>query len=225
MNRISVIVPAHNEARYIGFTLNSLKLNQSPFELIVVCDSCTDNTKEIALRYTEFVYGVNFKNISKVRNFGAKKSSGNILIFLDADTVVSENYLDEIIKSLEVHDYGCAKTISEHKSLFSQYIAWGNNNYYKKNLGGNFFIKKDIFNKVGGFNENMKRGEDTDLGERLKATGVKHVFLNSCYIVPSERRYRENGYIYFIIQTGIMGLIYKFFRKYYNNKIASKFYG
>ena len=224
MNKISVIVPAYNEADYIDTTLSSLKSNRIPFELIVVCDSCTDNTKEIALRYTEFVYEVDFKNISKVRNFGAKKSSGNILIFLDADTVVSENYLDEIIKSLEVYDYGCAKTISEHNGLFSRYIAWGNNNYYKKNLGGNFFIKKDIFNKVGGFNENMKRGEDTDLGERLKAIGVKHVFLDSCHIVPSERRYKKNGYFNFIIQTGVMGLIYKFSRNYYNGKIASKFY-
>lgn len=225
MKKISVIIPAHNEEKYIYTTLEYLKKsNITQFEIIVVCDSCTDKTKEIALQYTEFVYEVDFQNISKTRNFGAEKSSGEAFVFLDADTIVSENYLDEITKSLEVYDYGCAKTISEHKGLLSRYIAWGNNNYYKKNIGGNFFVKKEIFYKVGGFDESMKRGEDTDLGERLKNIGVQRIFLDNCYIIPSERRYKKNGYIYFIIETGIRGFMYKFFRKYYNNKIASKFY-
>lgn len=223
--KISVIIPAHNEEKYISKTLEYLKTSSiNSFEIIVVCDACEDKTREIASNYTNMVFNVDFRAGSKTRNFGVSKSSGDIVVFLDADTLVSPNYLEEIIKVIDNYDYGCAKTLSEHNCLFSKYIAWSTNNYYKKNIGGNFFIKKDVFMKIGGFNEGMKRGEDTDLGDRLKKEGFRKGFLEMCYIIPSERRYKNSGYLWLIIETGISGLFYKFFRSYYNKKIASKFY-
>ena len=217
---ISVIISAHNEEKYIEKTLVRFNKNNVTFELIVVCDSCSDKTSEIVRKYTSNIYEVNFRNISKVRNFGAEKASGDILVFSDADTFVSENCLEEILKVISIYDYGCAKWISEHSSFLSKYIVWNTNNYNKKHIGGNFFIKKDIFKKVGGFNEKMKKGEDTDLGDRLRIMKMKHSFLKNCYIIPSERKYRENGYIYLIIKSGIDGFLYKFFRNYYNKKVA-----
>jgi cellulose synthase/poly-beta-1,6-N-acetylglucosamine synthase-like glycosyltransferase len=223
--KISVIIPAHNEERYIYKTLEYLKSNSiNPFEIIVVCDACEDKTKEIASNYTNLIFDVDFHSGSKTRNFGVSKSSGDIVVFIDADTLVSSNYLEEIIKVIDNYDYGCAKTLSEHKGLFSKYIAWSTNNYYKKNIGGNFFIKKDVFVKVGGFNEVMKRGEDTDLGDRLKKEGFRKGFLKMCYIILSDRRYKDSGYLWCIIKSGISGFLYKFFRSYYNKRIGSKFY-
>ena len=223
--KISVIIPAHNEEKYISKTLEYLKSSSiNPFEIIVVCDSCEDKTRDVASNYTNIVFDVDFCAGSKTRNFGVSKSSGDIIVFLDADTLVSPNYLEEIIKVIDNYDYGCAKTKSEHNGLISKYIAWNTNKYYKKNIGGNFFIKKDVFMKIGGFNESMKRGEDTDLGDRLKKEGFRKCFLEMCYIIPSERRYKDSGYFWSIIKSGIDGHIYKFFRSYYNKKIASKFY-
>lgn len=222
---ISVIIPAHNEDKYIKDVLDSIKKNSYVFELIVVCDSCIDDTKQVSSFYTNLVFDVDFQNVSKSRNFGAQKSSGDILIFLDADTLISDNYFEEVIKAISDYDYGCARHVNESNSIVSKYIAWQSNSYFKKgNIGGNLFIKRDFFNKVSGFNENMKRGEDTDLGERLKKVGAKYCFLEKCYIIPSERRYKSNGYFLFIFETGIRGLLYKFFRKFYDKKIASKFY-
>lgn len=222
--KISVVIPAFNEEDYIGVTLESLIKNDKIFEIIIVCDLCRDKTRDISLKYTKLVYDVNFKNVSKVRNFGVNKSSGNVIVFLDADTIVSNNYITEIYKALDFYDYGCAKWKSESNNILSKYLAWNTNKYNRKNIGGNFFIKKDVFLKIGSFNEKMKRGEDTDIGERLYMGGFKKCFLEMCYIIPSERRYRKEGYIYFIIKTGILGIFYKFFRNYYNKKIASKFY-
>ncbi len=224
MIKISVIIPAHNEENYISKTIESLKKNKIPFELIVICDSCTDKTKEISLKYTDLVYEVDFKNVSKARNFGVIKSTGDILVFLDADTSVSENYLEEISRIINNYDYGSAKCVSESKSVLGKYLSWSVNNYYRKNIGGNFFVKKSIFNSARGFDEQMKMGEDTDLGDKLKKIGAKYCFIKNCFLIPSERKYREQGYIYLIIKSGINGLIYKFFRKYYNRKIAIKFY-
>ena len=224
MHKISVIIPAHNEGEYIGNAIEALNKNDIPFELIVVCDSCTDNTLEIAKKYTDMVFDVNFQTVSKTRNFGVGKSSGDVLVFLDADTIVSDNYLSEIYKMIENYDMGCAKSLSESKTFLGRYIAWLNSLYGKKNVGGNFFIKKDLFNKLGGFNENTKRGEDTDLGERAREIGARYVFMENCFIIPSERRYRENGYLKMIIKSGVWGFFYKNFRNYYNKMIGNKFY-
>lgn len=224
MHKISVIIPAHNEEGYIGKTIEALNKNAVLFELVVVCDSCTDNTGEIAKQYTNIVFNVDFQTVSKTRNFEVSKSSGDILVFLDADTIVSDNYLNEISIMCESYDMGCAKSLSESKTFLGRYIAWLNSLYGKKNIGGNFFIKKDLFNKLGGFNESMKRGEDTDLGERAMVMGARYVFMENCFIIPSERRYRENGYLKMIIKSMIWGFFYTNFRNYYNKKIGSKFY-
>ena len=224
MKKISVIIPAHNEENYIRKTIEMVNKNTIPFELIVVCDSCADKTKEISTEYTSLAFEVDFMTVSKVRNFGVSKSSGDILVFLDADTIVSDNYLSEISKMSEIYDMGCAKSYSEHKTFLGRYIAWLNRFYGKKNIGGNFFVNKNLFQKLGGFNESMKRGEDTDLGERARGIGAHYVFMENCFIIPSERRYRENGYLNMIIKSTICGLFYKYFRNYYNKNIGSKFY-
>lgn len=224
MKKISIIIPANNEEKYIGKTLDSLLKNKTPFEIIVVCDSCNDGTKNISKKYTDLVFEVDFKSIAKSRNFGVEKSSGDILVFLDADTLVSDNYLGEISKMSEIYDIGCARWVSESNTVLGRYIVWLTNRYNKKNIGGNFFIKRDLFEKVKGFNENMKRGEDTDLGERVKSLGSNYVFMDKYFIIPSERRYRESGYINMIIKSGFNGFLYQFFRNYYNKKIANKFY-
>ena len=65
-----------------------------------MCDSCSDSTEEIARKNTEKVYNVNFTNVSKTRNFGAKRAEGRFLVFNDADTVVSKNYLSLIKRFL-----------------------------------------------------------------------------------------------------------------------------
>lgn len=216
----SVIISAHNEEKYIEKTLESFSKNDVPFELIVICDACSDKTNEIAKKYTDNVYDVNFRNISKVRNFGAEKSSGKILVFGDADTLVSSNYLKEISNSIKNSDFGCVRWISESDTFFGKYIAWVANTFNKKHMGGNFFVKKDLFKSVKGFNEEMIKGEDTDLGDRLKKIDTKCCFLGKCWIMPSERKFRKNGYIYLIIKAIIHTFIYKFFRNYYNKKIA-----
>lgn len=220
--RLSVIVSAHNEEKYIERTLESLKKNGLPFELIVVCDTCSDKTDEVSRKYSPNVSSVDFRNISKTRNYGAGKASGSILVFCDADTIVSSNYLEEILKSINEYDYGCAKWISESKTLLGRYISWNTNIYNKNHIGGNFFIKKDLFESMSGFNEKMKKGEDTDLGDRLKNMGAKKSFLKKCWIMPSERKFRENGYIYTILKSWIEGFLYKFFRSYYNKKVSFK---
>lgn len=222
MQKISVIISAHNEEKYISKTIESFNKNVIPFELIVICDSCEDKTNEIARKYTEQVFEINVRNISKARNFGCSKSLGDIIIFNDADTLVSENYLQEISNFINDYDYGSARWISETGKLLGKYIAKVCSNYNKKHIGGNFFIKKEVFNLISGFNEQMIKGEDTDLGDRLKEINKKHYFLKNCWIMPSERKHKEQGYLRLILKSGFEGFLYKFFRNHYNKTIALK---
>lgn len=88
---ISVIVPAHNEEKLIGKSLKSIrKTNYPNYELIVICDSCSDSTPKIAKKYSKKVFKVGFKNVSEVRNYGANKANGEIIVFFDADTLVGK---------------------------------------------------------------------------------------------------------------------------------------
>lgn len=86
---ISIIIPAHNEENYIGKALESItnqNYNRRDIEIIVVADSCTDNTVNIANSYNpDLIIEVKYRNIAKVKSAGAKSANGDILLFIDAD--------------------------------------------------------------------------------------------------------------------------------------------
>ena len=83
----SIVIPAHNEEKYIKKTLHSIK-NQTyqNYEVVVVTNGCTDKTEEIIKRRAgERLkhFSLNASNVSRARNYGASKAMGEILVFLD----------------------------------------------------------------------------------------------------------------------------------------------
>src|SRR5438128_1082894 len=101
---ISFIVPAYNEQALIGRTLDSL--NQAarsigePYEIVVADDGSTDQTAEIAEARGARVVRVNVRQISAARNAGAREAQGDKLIFVDADTAVTEAVLRSAIEAM-----------------------------------------------------------------------------------------------------------------------------
>ena len=82
----SVIVPAHNAADRIRRGLSSIKRQTfDDYELIVVCDSCADNTEKIAKSYGAKTYPVNFHNDGLSRSEGIDRASGEWVLFMDDD--------------------------------------------------------------------------------------------------------------------------------------------
>jgi glycosyltransferase involved in cell wall biosynthesis len=197
--KFSTIIPAHNEESHIRRTLETIKKYGSKNnEIIVVLDSCTDNTEEIAREFTNKLIETNSNAPSDTRNLGAKHAEGEMLVFIDADSIISSNYYSEIQLAFERgSDYGFAKYVSESKNTIGRYIAFLTTHTIRldKNIPGNFFIKKDIFNKQNGFLPGLVQGEDSELGSRLKKSKCNFKFLNNAYIIPSERKYHENGWV------------------------------
>jgi len=82
----SIIVPAHNAQGHIRKCLDSVRMQKfDDYELIVVCDACTDNTFDRAREYTDNVYWTDYGRDGLARNFGIDKAKGEWLLFLDDD--------------------------------------------------------------------------------------------------------------------------------------------
>jgi glycosyltransferase involved in cell wall biosynthesis len=98
MPRFSIIVPAYNRANTISRTLDSLYAQTSTdFEVIVVDDGSTDNTREIVSVYVQ-QKGLNYfyqpnSGVSAARNCGATHATGEYLLFLDSDDTVTSTWI------------------------------------------------------------------------------------------------------------------------------------
>ena len=189
----SVIIPAYDEERYIEKTLTSLPKN---VEVIVVCNGCTDDTFKIAKKYTKKVYNINQRNVSKARNYGAKKARYKDLIFLDADTILTNETLEDI-KNISKKDYiGTCKVKPNNYSLF--YLLFTNLKNLSlivnvHNASGIIFCNKNIFNKIQGFNEELDKYENGDFVERARKY-ARFIFSNK-HVITSMRRYERLGFV------------------------------
>jgi glycosyltransferase involved in cell wall biosynthesis len=206
---ISVIIPAKNEEKYIKKTLESLK-NQDfkEFEVIVV-DSSTDSTPKIAKNFGAKVIFEKRKGVARARNKGAKYAKGEVLLFLDADTIAPKNLLRTYSKIFEDKKVAAAtgpvKPISNN--LFYKIGYWFVSDFFvrfcfliERNIimGMNFAVRKEIFEKEKGFNENFQTFEDWDLALRLRKHG-KIVFCKEAFVYSSERRVKKWGVLKFFI--------------------------
>ncbi|MFJ9462048.1 glycosyltransferase [Viridibacillus arvi] len=182
--KFSVIIPAHNEEKYIGKCLDSIKRASQAYadqiEIIVVLNRCTDKTEEVAKSYNCITLKNNDKNLSKIRNAGAAIAQGEIIITIDADTQMTEGLLSNVGNYL----------------ASGKYIGGGVNGQFERvSLGiivsamllivpllfkyglisvGIFWCYRKDFNAINGFNENMLMAEDADFAKRLKELGKKN---------------------------------------------------
>src|SRR5688572_10683421 len=86
---ISVIIPAHNEERYLQETLEALRRqNYCWCEVIVVANGCTDKTADVARGHCHRLIVLSQKGLGVSRNLGARMAKGDLLVFLDADTIL-----------------------------------------------------------------------------------------------------------------------------------------
>ncbi|MCH7323383.1 glycosyltransferase [Solibacillus sp. MA9] len=181
--KISIIIPALNEEKYIGKCLASIskasKLFENQLEIIVVLNRCTDRTEEIAKSYNCIVIKNNDKNLSKIRNAGVEIARGEIIVTIDADTQMNELLLSKVEENLISGKYigGGVTGKFDRMSLgifVSTLLLIGPLLFkYGAISVGIFWCYKEDFKSIKGFNERMLMAEDADFAKRLKEWGKK----------------------------------------------------
>lgn len=198
--KISVVCTLRNEEDNIESLIKDL-IDQikKPNEIIFIDDDSKDKTWEIlnkyARKYKEIrIFKVNNHNISKNRNFGISKSKGDFILTIDGGCSIRKDYLDSLIKCLkEKNDkefFGAITKIPytnnfEHcYSLLLERIP--SFNYLPK--GHAFFFKKNLWERLSGFNENLKTAEDTEFIAKAKAINKSPVICKNAIIYWKPRR-------------------------------------
>jgi glycosyltransferase involved in cell wall biosynthesis len=103
--KISFIIPAYNEEKYIGLVLDSIHQfapKSIEYEIILIDNGSTDNTVSICKELNAVVLIDKKSTIAGLRNYGVSKSSGEILIFIDADVILTKDWGKNLSHALEV---------------------------------------------------------------------------------------------------------------------------
>jgi glycosyltransferase involved in cell wall biosynthesis len=207
---ISVIIPAFNEEAYIGATLRSLNraialLSEQEIisaEVIVVDNDSVDLTASVARDFGATVIRETQHNVSKVRNAGAESAGGDVLVFVDADTIVPDKLLRRIVDAMAEPACigGAVDTNYRPAKLMSKIYLQGWRIIGKlagMAQGATQFCRKDAFFELKGYDETLFMGEDVDFYWRLKRLAKRQnnsiSFIEDIQIVPSARRFDQWG--------------------------------
>ncbi|MBC8500295.1 MAG: glycosyltransferase [Nanoarchaeota archaeon] len=249
---ISVVVLTFNRAQLLKTCLESLSgqdISKKKYEIVVVDDGSTDNTYSIANKYDVWYIKQKHSGVSTARNNGIRNAKGDIICFVADDYLFPENYLATINDFFKKHksvDVISFSILTKDKSFYSQI----NDLHYKTRLRGTLSVfnsrrkfpdailpasgaaafRKEVFNKVGLFDENLPCLEDIDLAIRMKFSNLKHQYnplkilrQNNKPLIPSlkEQFYKGKNYFFLkkkwgssfkpALKTSFLGVLLVFF--------------
>ncbi|MBT7706386.1 glycosyltransferase family 2 protein [archaeon] len=191
--KFSIIIPARNEEEGIERAINSIqKQTHKDFEVIISNDGSTDKTREIVeglIKKDKRIRILNRKegrSAAFARNRGAEKANGEIIVFLDADTFLKDNFLEEINKcKSRVDGYAC-DCFSSHKTIVNYALSGmtipiiAKKKMYSKLDKDRlmfFCVTKKAYKKIGGYSEEIFYFEDEDFANKFYDAGFKSAFI------------------------------------------------
>lgn len=196
---ISFVVPAYDEERVLGATLDSIhaaaRIAGEPYEIVVADDGSTDGTAEVAQARGARVVTVAHRQIAATRNSGARAARGDLLFFVDADTLVDERVLRAALAAMRSGAVGggaglrfdgrvplLARTFTAALLAFSRAARLA--------CGCFVFVRREAFEAVGGFDEGLFGAEEWALSRALAARG-RFVILREA-VTTSGRKLRTH---------------------------------
>lgn len=177
---ISFIIPALNEEKNISRAIRSIKrcMPESMYEIIVVDNGSSDNTKGVAESEGAKVFVDDTETIGGLRNLGYKQSSGSIIAFIDSDIELSDDWYNNFKVSLR--NWPKSQLIVSGSS----YLVLENATFIEKNWfakfpkanityinSGHMVTTRKMFEVLNGFDRNLKTSEDYDFCQRAKRAG------------------------------------------------------
>jgi len=211
---ISVVIPAYNEEKLLPNCLSALKRCETKdYEILVLDADSEDNTKKIAGSFGCKVLKGSRKSVGEARNLGAKAAKGEIVAFMDADSVPCNGWLDLIENAFKENHgivaVGGPTNYGSAKYLLADYPFWINpltkyfGFYYFS--GNNSAYKKDFFLQQGGFKHIYC--EDSEFCKRIGKHRKKMLFINNCTMVLSPRRFEQRGFFRTQIEWFLLNLL------------------
>lgn len=177
-NLISIIITTKNEGKSIKKCLESIICqNYKNFEVIVIDNNSTDNTKKIIDNLNLKFKGLRISFYNKgpersaQRNFGAKIAKGEYFLFLDADMILDQKVIEQCFGKIKNDEVGAViipeKSIGE--GFWSKVKAFERSFYVgDESIEATRFFKKKVFLEAGGYNEGITGPEDWDLSQKVK---------------------------------------------------------
>jgi len=202
----SFIIPAYNEEYFIAQTIKAIKsgipenLHPSEIEIVVVDNKSTDQTSFVAKNAGANVIFESNRKISRARNAGADKATGQFLFFIDADTLIPPETLQIAYQALvsgEAYGGGASIQFDDHqgKVFLGIWIPafW---NWISRTFGlaaGSFiFCRREEFLQTGGFPESLYAGEEIGFVQRLKklkrTSKSKFLVIKNPPVITSSRK-------------------------------------
>lgn len=197
---LSFIVPAYNEERLLGGTLATIGAAGDalgePFEVIVVDDASTDRTAAIAREYGARVVSVECRQIAATRNAGGCAAAGEMLMFVDADTVIGEAVVRAAVGAMRAGAAGggCAFRFDGRLPLYGRALtAIATPLYRIAGLASGCFLfcTRVAFHAAGGFDETLFAAEEAAMSRALRRHGRFVVLRES--VVTSGRKLRTHS--------------------------------
>lgn len=188
---LSIVIPCYNEEDNIGRTLDSVYRfipESINFEVLVIDNGSSDKSVSIAKTYNARVLHSNSNTVGAVRNDGVRSAIGDILLFIDADVTLTEDWSRTIVNALASLNENPLNTYGSHCSVPTDSKSGILNKYWFKAIEvrssshvgtGHMLIKRSTFDLVGQFNENLKSGEDYDICKKIENRGGKIVEIES----------------------------------------------
>jgi glycosyltransferase involved in cell wall biosynthesis len=208
--KVSVVIPTLNEEHYLPKLLLSLiDIGSKDLEVIVVDGHSQDQTKQVAQRFMKDYpelqlrfFETNNRNVSDQRNKGAAEAKHDVIIFVDADMILSKKTLEKVLDEFTAKNYSAATTrvspIDNHPIAYLYYWIYFffQKNLAKKNpyaMGAFLMTRKDVWTKLGGFDQTIKINEDANFVQRAREFGP--ILISSLANKISTRRFQKEGYL------------------------------
>jgi glycosyltransferase involved in cell wall biosynthesis len=214
---LSIVIPALNEEKYLQRLLESLKKQTfKEFEVIVADADSKDKTKEVAEEYEARVVRGGLP--SKGKNVGAKAARGDLILFLDSDLFLPENFLEKALEDFRKRKLDIASFFLVPLSRFYPLRVLFNIFFnYPLIVFGKFWprgamavlVRKDFHISLSGFDEEIKFGEDNDYFRRAGRSG-KFGFIRRAKVFVSVRRYQREGWLKTCLKYAFMELYMTF---------------